>query len=387
MDTKKYREILIFVAGTTPQIITETLYGLILDKKPPVVPDEIYVLTTAGGKKRIREELIQSGRIEAFRKEFGLKPLPFDEKSIIVLTDFKGNPLEDIRGAEHNEAVGDLIADFIRKKAGDPASRLHCSLAGGRKTMSFYLGSALQLFGRPWDKLYHVLVTPEFESQPDFFYKPKENRLLSIKDPQGKVVRKLNTKDAQISLVEIPFLCLSGKLALNGKGFRELVAESQREINAATLQVPLKVDFQERLVQIGGRTIEMIPMQLIVYAAFLRQKFQNCRCPDRELCLECTECFPALVDLAGKDAAAEMAEDYRRIYGPKSSRIEDFLSQWPEGMDIEALRQQISKINRSLREGLGEETLLPFYQVTPVGKHGSKRHGVRIEKSKVNIQI
>jgi CRISPR-associated protein (TIGR02584 family) len=28
MDTKKYREILIFVAGATPQIITETLYGL-----------------------------------------------------------------------------------------------------------------------------------------------------------------------------------------------------------------------------------------------------------------------------------------------------------------------------------------------------------------------
>jgi hypothetical protein len=54
---------------------------------------------------------------------------------------------------------------------------------------------------------------------------------------------------------------------------------------------------------------------------------------------------------------------------------------------IEDPRQQISKINRSLREGLGEETLLPFYQVTPMGKHGSKRHGVRIEKSKGNIQI
>ncbi|WP_442891844.1 CRISPR-associated ring nuclease [Dissulfurispira sp.] len=35
--------------------------------------------------------------------------------------------------------------------------------------MSFYMGAALQLFGRPWDRLYHVLVTPEFESNPEFF--------------------------------------------------------------------------------------------------------------------------------------------------------------------------------------------------------------------------
>jgi CRISPR-associated protein (TIGR02584 family) len=387
MDTKKYREILIFVAGTTPQIITETLYGLILGKKPPVVPDEIYVLTTAGGEKRIREELIQSGRIEAFRKEFGLKPLPFDEKRIIVLTDFKGNPLEDIRGAEHNEAVGDLIADFIRKKAGDPASRLHCSLAGGRKTMSFYLGSALQLFGRPWDKLYHVLVTPEFESQPDFFYKPKRNRLLPIKNPQGKVVRKLNTGDAQISLAEIPFLGLRGKLSLYGKSYQELIAESQREINAATVQLPLKLDFGERLVQVGAKVIEMIPMQLVVYAAFLREKLQRCLYPDRQSCLECTDCFPTLVDLSSNRALEEMAEDYRKIYGPQSGRIEEFRRKWEEGMEVEAFRQQISKINRTLREGLEDETLLPFYMVTAVGKYGSKRHGVRIEKHKIQFKI
>jgi len=196
METKKYREILIFVAGTTPQIITETLYGLILGKKPPLIPDEIFVLTTASGKKKIEEELIHKGRLAAFQKEFSLDRVPFAEENIIVLTDFQGNPLDDIRGAEQNEAVGDLIADFIRKKAGDPASRLHCSLAGGRKTMSFYLGSALQLFGRPWDRLYHVLVSPEFESLPEFFYKPKKNRSLSIKDSEGKVVRKLNTQNA-----------------------------------------------------------------------------------------------------------------------------------------------------------------------------------------------
>ena len=385
METKKYREILIFVAGATPQIITETLYGLIPQKKPPVWPDEIFILTTETGRKKIQEELINKGRLAAFQKEFHLDQIPLEEKSIIVLTDFQGDPLDDIRGAEQNEAVGDLIADFIRKKAGDPASHLHCSLAGGRKTMFFYLGSALQLFGRPWDKLYHVLVSPEFESHPDFFYKPKKNRVLPVKDPRGKIMKRLNTKEAEISLVEIPFLSLQGKLSLNGKSYRELIATSQREINTATIQLPLKVDFRDHLIEIGNRTIEMVPMQLVVYAAFLREKVNRCRYPERDSCVECIDCFPTLVDLSSKQALEEMAEDYRKIYSPKSARVEEFLSQWPGGMDVEALRQHRSKINQRLKEELGDETLLPFYMISAMGKHGSKRHGLRLEKSKIAL--
>lgn len=184
-------------------------------------------------------------------------------------------------------------------------------------------------------------------------------------------------------MAEIPFLSLGGKLSLDGKSYRELIAESQREINSATLQLPLKVEFGERLIQIGNRLIEMVPMQLVVYAAFLREKMKRCRYPGRESCQDCTDCFPALIDLASKKALEEMAEDYRRIYGTKSGRVEEFIRQWPEGMDIEALRQQISKINRTIKEGLQDETLLPFYAIAAVGKHGSKRHGVRIGKTKI----
>ena len=168
--------------------------------------------------------------------------------------------------------------------------------------MSFYLGSALQLFGRPWDRLYHVLVSPEFESHPGFFYKPRKNRILEVKDVSGKIIKKLNTRDARISLAEIPFLSLGGKLSLEGKSYRDLIAESQREINTATVQLPLKVDFKDHLIEVGTRAVEMVPMQLIVYAALLREKVQRCRHPERDLCLECSDCFPALVDLASKRA-------------------------------------------------------------------------------------
>ncbi|MBW2308583.1 MAG: TIGR02584 family CRISPR-associated protein [Deltaproteobacteria bacterium] len=385
MGHKAYREILVFVAGTTPQIITETLYGLVFEKDPPILPDEIHIITTQPGKSLIERELFQKGRLEAFFKEFDLEPIPVEKVHIIVVQDPYGDHLDDIREAHHNEAVGDLIAEFIKEKARDPASRLHCSMAGGRKTMSFYLGSALQLFGRAWDRLYHVLVTPEFESHPDFYYKPKEDRILEVKDVHGNRIRVLNTRDASITLAELPFIRLRNKLSLESMPFRELVAEGQRDLDAAMVQQKLEVNLQARRVRIGSNSIEMLPVQLMLYCAFLREKIQRCHYPNRLLCLDCTDCFRALVDLAGRHALEAMAQDYKRIYGPRLVRIENLLDKWKEGFDVEALRQHVSKINRTLKEGMGDETLAPFYMVTTVGKHGSKRYGVRAERGKIRI--
>ncbi|MBI4378130.1 MAG: hypothetical protein HY578_03420 [Nitrospinae bacterium] len=52
-----YKDILIFVAGTTPQIITETLYALHY-RKPPIHPDEICIITTLTGKDSLNKNLI-----------------------------------------------------------------------------------------------------------------------------------------------------------------------------------------------------------------------------------------------------------------------------------------------------------------------------------------
>lgn len=58
----------------------------------------------------------------------------------------------------------------VRNLTASKQTTLHASLAGGRKTMTFYLGYAMSLFGRKTDVLSHVLVTPEFENQRDFFF-------------------------------------------------------------------------------------------------------------------------------------------------------------------------------------------------------------------------
>ena len=137
MKVETYQEILIFVAGTTPQIITETLYGLTQGVESPIFPDEIHTITTSGGKEKVEEELFRKGRLSAFSKEYNLPAIPLGAESIHVIDDEKGRFLEDIREVSHNELLGDFIANFIREKTEDPGVRLHCSLAGGRKTMSF----------------------------------------------------------------------------------------------------------------------------------------------------------------------------------------------------------------------------------------------------------
>lgn len=387
MNQRSFREILVFVIGTTPQIITETLYALTQKFRPPIIPEEIHIITTLSGKEKIEEELIGKGRLSAFSKEFGLSEIPLSKESIHIIRGENGECLEDIRETSHNEKVGDFIVNFIREKTSDPGIRLHCSLAGGRKTMSFYLGSALQLFGRPWDKLYHVLVTPEFESHPDFYYKPKKDRILKWKDPKGKIIKILNTKDAQISLAELPFIRLRDKIPLNGKGFKELLSEGQKEIDMASIQPPIRVHLKERIISIGEISIDMVPIQMVIYTYLLRQKEISCTFPNKLYCFNCTECFLTLGELSRRKALDEMFEDYKRIYGAYSGRVEEFTRHWKEkgGIDQDTLRQNISKINNTLKEHL-EETLSPYYLITPIGKHGSKRYGVKAEKSKIFIE-
>jgi len=384
MKIQPFREVLILVVGTTPQIITETIYGL-LNQKPPIRPEEIFIITTSVGKATTQARLLQNNLFQAFVKEYGLGQLDIPDDHFIVARNPHEDELSDITNDMESEIIGDRITSFIRTFADDQKVRIHCSIAGGRKTMSFYMGAALQLFGRPWDRLYHVLVSPEFESNPEFFYKPKRNRVISTRLPDG-TIKKLNTRDATIHLAELPFIRLRDKLSLQGINFKELVKEGQNKIDTATFQPPLDIDLSARTVRIGNRLIEMIPVQLMVYAALLRQKLQECRHQGRPYCNDCTDCFPVLQDLLARPALESMAEDYKRMYKESPFRAEELKAKWQDRIGTETLRQNISKISRTIREQLPEETLWPLYTVTAVKRYAGTRYGIRVEKGKISIK-
>ena len=390
MNRAKFKEILIFVAGTTPQIITETIYALI-HRNPPVYPDEAYVITSAHGKNLIKKDLLKSGIFTKFCREFRIPETILTEDSVVVIKDSEGKYLDDIRDGRDNECLGDFITEFIRNKAADNSVRLHCSLAGGRKTMGFYLGAALQLFGRSWDKLYHVLVTPEFESNPDFYYKPKKDKKLTPHNPplskRGKEkIKPLHTKDAEIVLAELPFIRLREKIPLDGKGFKELVSEGQREIDTAMLQPFIRINLKERSIYIGDTPIDLVPLQMMIYIYFLRQKLEYCKYKDNIYCLECAECFATIAELSTKPVFEKMLKDYGLIYSIQPSRADDLREKSKEGMSPEILRSNISKINRAIKEQAMDETLLPYYSIATVKQYAGSRYGVRVEKGKIRIE-
>ncbi|MFZ5996169.1 MAG: CRISPR-associated ring nuclease Csm6 [Nitrospirota bacterium] len=370
------REVFVFIAGSTPQVITETIYALAV-QDPAIHPHELYIITTRKGRGIVEHALIGKGILRRLAAEYRLPSLALNNPSFIVPADRAGNPLDDIRDSEENEIMGDLITSFIRDKAQDPSIRLHCSLAGGRKTMAFYLGAALQLFGRPWDKLYHVLVTPEFESNPDFFYKPKEPATIEC---NGKM---LSTKDANIVLAELPFIRLRDKLTLESAHFRQLVEEGQKEIDIAAVQPELRVSLAKRTVYIGQKAVTLQPLHLMIYVAYLKCKLYRCKYPERPYCRDCTECFPSLLDLATKPALEEMAKDYRVI---APSKVNDLLHKYKEGMSVDSIRQAVSKIKKCISEQLDNETLASYYSITTsLRAYANSRHGVRAEKGKIRI--
>ena len=146
------RRILLAVTGLSPQIVTETLYALALTREPAFIPTEVHLLTTADGAKFARAALLHpdGGQFQALLKDYPRIGHPaFDDANIHVIVGPDGKPLADIRTPAENAAAADAITSLVAKLTSDDSSALHVSVAGGRKTMGFYLGYAFSLFARP----------------------------------------------------------------------------------------------------------------------------------------------------------------------------------------------------------------------------------------------
>jgi CRISPR-associated protein (TIGR02584 family) len=145
------RRVLLAVTGLSPQIVTETLFALAVKRSPVWIPTEIHIITTRPGADNARLTLLSDdpGWFHRLREDYGLPAIAFGIENIQVITGPDGLALEDILEDVHNAAVGDFITEKVRAITSDAAASVHVSMAGGRKTMGFYVGYALSLFGRP----------------------------------------------------------------------------------------------------------------------------------------------------------------------------------------------------------------------------------------------
>jgi len=384
------RTILVAALGLTPQTVMETLYYLTQVKSPPAPVREIRIITTLTGKGQVMDTLLSEpdGRFRRFCEEYDIPPgsIQFGEDQIVVLRDARGVPLEDIRTEEENVLAADQIVCFVRGLAEDSEAALHCSVAGGRKTMGIYLACALQLFGRPQDVLSHVLVSPEVEGHPEFFYKPRADRILEMRDHQGHVIRQLHTDDVRIELAEIPYLRLrqrvEGTLDVS-VAYTDLVQRVQREMDRTSPIPDLIVDIAARHLRIGSVEVALPPAQMVLYARYARGKTEGCLDPERDTCEGCAACFESLQDALSEEAAASMEEDYRTMYGSAWRRR----SSERGGLDVENARTYLSKIKRSIRNALNDPRLEGHFVVEPSSPQwGGTRYGIRLDRSKIYIR-
>src|SRR5262249_42724217 len=136
------RRVLLAVTGLSPQIVTETLYVLAVKQK--WIPTEIQVITTARGAENARLTLLSDhpGWVHRLREDSRLPEIRFGAENIHVINGPDGKPLDDILADADNVAVADFITEQVRAVTADPNASVHVSIAGGRKTMGFYIGYA-----------------------------------------------------------------------------------------------------------------------------------------------------------------------------------------------------------------------------------------------------
>jgi len=310
-------------------------------RDPPFVPTEIALVTTHKGAEHVRLDLLsqEPGWFHRLRRDYDLPQIAFDESRIHIIRDAAGRPADDIRTPGDNEAAADFIAETVRSLTADPDSALHVSIAGGRKTMGYYLGYALSLFGRPQDRLSHVLVTPPFESHPQFFYPTPEQRIIHSLDRHST---PLDCSQAEVTLAEIPFVSLRHGFddrLLRGKiHFSDAVAAARRALGPPSLVL----DLGGRKIRAADQIVRLPPARLALLSLFAHRVLAGeppLAGPPREVPdPEWAECF---------------LTEYRRIRGNEMDGRDNTERALRDGMDGDYLHQAISKLNRCLDEALG----------------------------------
>ena len=332
------RRVLLAVSGLTPQIVTETIYALAADEHAPFVPTEVHLITSAEGARRAELSLLSDdlGWFHKLCADYHLPGVRFDRSHIHVMRDAHGQPMNDIRSPSDNQAAADFITAQVRAITADPACALHASIAGGRKTMGFYLGYALSLYGRPQDRLSHVLVSEPFESSYDFFYPTPYSRVLQTRDGQ-----LADTAMAQVTLADIPFVSLRHGLPtalLAGQAsFNDAVAA----VRAALAPAQLVLDLSRQRILAAGREVALPPAELALLAVFARRTIQG------------EGPLPA-PNKGVPDAiwAKRYLSEYRRITGTLAD-IESTERALRDGMDGEYFSQRKSKLDKRLKTALG----------------------------------
>lgn len=269
--------VLLSLVGTTPAVLTETVWAMATGPER-VVPDRIVAVTTRPGAELLRRKLFSDGhwgRMKERLMESGCDlegKLRFGDtgNSIRVFTGRTEEiELDDIRTKDDSAAVAEFFMELIRGFTENEAIRLIVSIAGGRKTTSALLHSVMTLLGRAEDTITHILVDDPWMTQPDFLYPGCEG---SFKDTQTDAV--LNSADATLTIAEVPFVPLrylfKKELDRSAGSYLELMTRLQKQSISVKEDLFVQVDTRRGVINVSGKEIALSPNEFLFYLFFAK---------------------------------------------------------------------------------------------------------------------
>ena len=396
------KHILLCVTGMSPQVVTETLYAIHRDGRP--WPDEVQVITTTVGARQVYDGLITRSHLQRLCEDYGL-PVPiFGDAQILTVPGATGVPVDDARTLSDHEALADFITRTVYELTLPPTHggskvRLHASLAGGRKTMTFYLGYAMSLFARHEDCLSHVLVNAPYEGQPEFYYPTPASRHF-----QGRNGDQLDAVDADVILADIPFIrhrdYLPGRFHhLHGSiSFRSLIELINLGQRPECVQVALDDVNQSLIISRDGignvAEVPMTPANYVAYRMVIRLnqidsgviRLPAARIPDTDLARSFIEDICEVVGLAFDSEATltqligKLADRNELVPTGIASRTLDSLR---VGMRRSFFSERLNEIRSVLHDYLPER-LQKLLEVRPLYLNGRK--AIQSELDREGIQ-
>ncbi len=371
------KRVLLAVCGLTPQVITETLFALHQQGR---MVDAIRVLTTRPGREACLTRLLapETGHFYRFLEDYGIDSgsVDFSSRHVVAVHDTYGRELDDISLEEDNESFLAACMDSAFELTADAGNTVFFSIAGGRKTMGACLSLAAQLYARPQDRIFHVLVSPEFESCRDFYYPRATSRPVELFDAQGNPFLK-ESRYAAVTLAPLPFFPLRNRLADRllkrpedpATMMLSLVRETRNE---------LVVDLDSRTVAWKGFQLDLRPSHLAVYAFFgLRKKEMRCT---RDHCRGCSECAASFEDIVS--AQGEITRLYQRITrgGPAFSTSDSGIL----ALSKENFNSYRTKINKEIEGRFGACDARSLH-IASVGPRPGVRYVIPLDRSSIRI--
>ncbi len=372
------KRILIAISGLSPQILTETLYALHLRGK---MPSTIRILTTREGKLAIIAQLLQpeEGQYHRFLKDYAIPPetIDFTAEHIHAVADAFGNEYDDIAGEEENECFLTLCMEqtFVATRQDD--CEVLFSLAGGRKTMGACLAVAAQCYARPQDRIFHVLITPEFESSSQFYYPPPVSVPLELQDNRTHTPYILETRYAEVFLLPLPFFSFRDRLTDNHLSRVESPAELMLSL-VKEKRAELLIDLTLNKIIWKGRELDIMPTPLAIYLFFALIK-KNAPCSIS--CQGCGTCTITREELLSN--VQTITELYRQKIPPDHISEGIFTSDM-QTLTAESFNSHRNRINRELEKAFGH-TEAKRLQIVTHGKRPGISYGIPLGKDRLRI--